>query len=392
MPPSSIKRDFVIVEPNRTSCDYFSRALNRAGRLRLHCIGTRRGVSGVDAELTRLKPAFGLVTYAASKFVSNFRAESFRFRLHPWIDRWALKMLQSGDNVISSYGYANDCFKFARANRGKTFLDAGNSHPENFWAIMSEELKRWKSPFTPVARHHYERSLAMLEHTDYILAPSSFVANSFVALGFPKERVLLNHFPVNLTCFSPLSHPRPKGRPLTIISTGRLSLRKGTPYMLEAFDAVHKKHPSAKFLLTHELETNILPVLEKYSHLPIEWSPSLPHVQLAERLRRADIFVLPSLEDGFAVTVAEALGCGLPVITTPNTGAADLITPGENGEIVPIRDSKGIADALLKWADKVVGTNEWPGLKFDSLRLSNARFESTFLAWLDAIGIPPRPV
>lgn len=59
--------------------------------------------------------------------------------------------------------------------------------------------------------------------------------------------------------------------------------------------------------------------------------------------------IFPSIKDGFSFVVAEAMACGLPVITTKNTGASDLILPGENGEIVPIRNPEGIAEAVLKW-------------------------------------------
>ena len=386
MPPSSVKPDFVVVEPRRTCCDHYARPLDRAGRLRFLAVGTRRGVSGVRAENTRRLPALGLVAFGASKVFSNFRAESIRFGLHPWIDRWALKQMQPGDHVLSSYGYANACFKFARANGGRTFLDAGNSHPDNFWTILSEELRRWNSPFTPVARHHYERSLAMLEHTDYILAPSSFVANSFLERGFAAARVFRNPYPVDLSCFSPASSPRPKDRPLTVISTGRLSLRKGTPYMLEAFRLIRQRHPSARFLLTSEVETNALPVLEKYRDLPIEWSPNLPHPQLAERLRRADVFVLTSLEEGFVQTVAEAMACGLPVVVTPNTGTNDLVTPGENGEIVPIRDVSATAEAILRCHERVL--QGWHPLTEHLKReLSLESFAARFLNQLDGLSL-----
>ena len=384
MPPSSTKADFVVVEPNRTSCAYFSRALYRTGRLRLHCIGTRRGISGVGGEVTRLKPAFGLTTFTAAKVLSNFRAESFRFRLHPWIDRWALKMLQPGDNVLSSYGYANDCFKFARAHGGKTFLDAGNSHPDNFWMIMSEELHRWKSPFTPVARHHYERSLAMLEHVDYVMSPSSFVAKSFLERGFEPEQILMGRYPVDLSLFHPRTAPRAKDAPLTVISTGRLSLRKGTPYMLEAFRLIHKRHPSARFLLTQDMESNIAPILAKYSDLPIEWSPGLPHQQLGERLRSADVFVLLSLEEGLVRTALEAMACGVQVVLTPNTGASDLVTLGENGEVVPIRDASAAAEAVSKCHQRILDgviTNPLP----ICAEVSPESFERCFLRHVNVI-------
>jgi glycosyltransferase involved in cell wall biosynthesis len=65
------------------------------------------------------------------------------------------------------------------------------------------------------------------------------------------------------------------------------------------------------------------------------------------------VFILPSLEDGFARTVAEALACGLPVIVTPNTGASDLVEEGSTGSIVPICDAGAIAAKILEWWEKI---------------------------------------
>jgi len=120
---------FVVATPARSVCDDNARALELHGELRFLALGTRRGAAGVPAERTRLNPAIGLAAFVAAKLLPPFYAESFRFRLHPWFDRWALKQIRPGDHVISSYGYANNCFKFARENGGKTFLDGGNSHP-----------------------------------------------------------------------------------------------------------------------------------------------------------------------------------------------------------------------------------------------------------------------
>src|SRR5204862_3830268 len=108
------------------------------------------------------------------------------------------------------------------------------------------------------------------------------------------------------------------------------------------------KHPSARLLLTRIVQDDVKPVLQKYSDLPIEWSPALPHGQLAERLHGADVFVLPSLEEGLARTACEAMACGLQVVLTPNTGANDFVQSGVNGEVVPIRDLRATAEAILK--------------------------------------------
>src|SRR5581483_598002 len=146
MNQADAKRKFIVATPARSVCDDNARALERVGALRFIALGTRRGVNGIPPERTRLLPAFGLANYFAAKLLPPFAGESFRFRMHPWFDGWVKSQLRAGDHIISSYGYTNESFKFVRAHSGKTFLDAGNSHPENFWNILIEEHRRWNSP------------------------------------------------------------------------------------------------------------------------------------------------------------------------------------------------------------------------------------------------------
>ena len=344
---------FVVATPFRSVCDINARALAEEGLLRRYCLGTRRGTAGIPAELTRLLPVIGALATGSAMLFGSSQAESFRFRLHPMFDHWVKSQLRPGDNMISSYGYANASFARVRKCGGKTFLDGGNSHPENFWAILEEEHRRWNFPYPPLPTHHYERSLRMLEHVDFVLSPSTFVTESFLARGFRSGQIIPNVYPVDLSCFAPADVPRPTDRPLTIICTGSLSLRKGTPYLFEAFRMIRREVPDARLLLTKALARGMDAVLPRYQDLPVEWAPPLPHPELASRLRTADVFVLPSLEDGFAQTVAEAMACGLPVVTTPNTGASDLVEDGINGSIVPIRDPSALAEAVLAWWERI---------------------------------------
>jgi glycosyltransferase involved in cell wall biosynthesis len=382
-----IHSQFVVATPSRSVCDNYARALQKENLLRFIALGTRRGAASVPSERTRLNPWIGLCTYAAAKTLSSSSAESFRFRLLPWFDRWVLKQMHSGDHIISSYGYANECFKFVRAHGGKTFLDAGNSHPENFWQTISEEHRRWKCSYPPVSSLWHDRSISMLKDADLVLSPSSFVTRSFLERGFEPERILRNVYPVDLTCFQSSKQERPKNRPLTIISTTSLSLRKGSPYLLEGFRIVRKSIPNARLLLTRVVEDSVKEILPEYSDLDIEWSPSLPHAQLAGRLRSADIFVLPSLEEGLARTAIEALACGLPAIVTPNTGVNDWITSGQNGEVVPIRDSQAIAEAVFKWADRACSPEPRHSMLPDPKEFSFSHFEQNFLEQLYEKGI-----
>jgi glycosyltransferase involved in cell wall biosynthesis len=233
----------------------------------------------------------------------------------------------------------------------------------------------------------FERSRAMLAETDYVLSPSSYVTQSFLARGFKSEHILHNVYPLDMSLFSPAREPRPASRPLTLICTGSLSLRKGTPYLLEAFRILRNKIPGVRLRLKQTIEDSIRPILPKYRDLPIEWLPAMSPAQMVESLHSADIFILPSLEEGFVRTAAEAMACGLPVILTPNTGVNDLVRPGVNGEVVPIRDPQAIADAVLKWADKILAPGWQPRVLTNLEPLSFDYFEREFLKQLHHIGI-----
>jgi len=366
-----------------------ARALDRVGKLRFIALGTRRGIARVPPERTRLKPVIGLAAYIAAKMLSPFQAESFRYRLLPYLDRWVLKQLQPGDHIISGSGLVNDCFKFVRARGGKALLEAGNSHIENFFEIISEEHRRWKCPLPPGPTYWYKRARAMFEQgVDYVISPSTYVTNSFLARGFKPEQILKVVFPpFDFSLFYPAREPRPKNRPLTLINTGSLSLRKGTPYLLDAFRIVRSKIPTARLRLRQNIENSIHHILPKYHDLPIEWLPAMPYAQLAEELRNADLLILPSLEEGLARVTCEAMACGLPIIVTPHTGANDFVEPGVSGEVVPIRDARAIADAVLKWADKILSPGWQPRVMANLQPLSLEYFEKSFIGQLQSIGL-----
>lgn len=377
---------FVMAVPFRT--DYYNnyaRILHGSGRLRKCLLWTRKGIPGIPQDLHELCPALGLLAYAGARCLPPFAGESFRFALHPAFDRWARTKLVPGDHVLSSYGYANSCFKYARSHGGKTFVDGGNSHPENFWNLLTEEHRTWGCSYPPISRQQYRRGMEMMEDVDYVLSPSEFVTNSFLERGFRDDQILRVFFPVDLSVFRSERAPRPPGRPFTVINTGGLSLRKGTPYLLESFRMIRKQIPDARFLLTDSITDSIKPIISRYSDLPIEWAPYLPEAELAERLRTADLFILPSLEEGLVRTALQAMACGLPVVLTPNTGANDYVEEGVNGTVVPLRDPAAIARAAEWWWEKIKGGYQVPEDRIVE-RLSFTRLDRVLNEHLERIG------
>jgi glycosyltransferase involved in cell wall biosynthesis len=380
-----MKQKFVIATPFRTTCDLFARVLAKHDLLRGYFVGNRRGTKGIPGELTVMNPIFGYWMMGTRKILPTYYAEWCRAAIHPLYDRWARTLLKPGDHVMSSYGYANCCFSYAREHGGKTFVDGGNSHPENFWNVVSEENKKWGRKYPPYPPIWNRRARRMMPLMDYLISPSSYVTETFTSRGFPEDHIMQIPFPADLSLFHPPeSGFRPPGKKLRVICTGSVGVRKGFPYLLEAMRIICKKR-DVILLLTNQIDTGFEPILRRFSDVPIEWGPTIPHDKLGERLHSADVFALLSLEDGFALTVTEALACGLPAVVTTNTGARDCIQPGVNGEIVPIRDAQAAADAILRCADRL--ENGPPPLKDLQNDLSFETYEKRFMSQLEKLNL-----
>jgi glycosyltransferase involved in cell wall biosynthesis len=128
---------------------------------------------------------------------------------------------------------------------------------------------------------------------------------------------------------------------LRVLFVGALTQLKGLSYLLRAIRSVEKLVDftliGSRVGANAELEN----ALARYRYLP-----TLPHSEVLAEMGRHDVFVFPSLSEGFGLVILEALSRGLPVITTRNTGGPEVIREGREGFFVPIRSSEAIAEKL----------------------------------------------
>jgi len=376
-------KSFAVACPIRSVCDHHAKVFAEVGRLQGHYLGTRRGAEGIPEELSHRFPLVGLLSYAAARMIPS-QAETAKVACFPLFDRWAESKIPAGTHVFSSYGYAVECFRKARATGAATFMDGGNSHFAHYWKVVSEEHKRWNCTLPPFPKSWYERGLRSLELTDWVFSPSSYVTRSFVKQGFPENRILPLPYPVNLSHFSPEPVADIPAFPLRVVCTGGVSLRKGFPYLLETMRILRKER-DAILMLTDIVHPSMKPILAQYSDIPIEWAPMLPHDKLAARLKSAHVFALLSIEEGLARTALEAIACGLPAVLTPNTGTADFIQPGVNGEVVPIRDATSAAEAIIKCYERRLAGTSAVDTSAIACSLSFDRFRERLLEHLAVI-------
>lgn len=136
-----------------------------------------------------------------------------------------------------------------------------------------------------------------------------------------------------------------------ILYVGSLSERKGVSLLVDSFLHVRAQLPDARLQLVGEGPLR-RELGRKIEALGLEDAVRLvgfvQHADLAAWYARADVLVLPTLEDTYAVVLAEAAACGLPIITSPFAGAAaEVLREGFNGVVADPRDPQEFARTML---------------------------------------------
>ncbi|MEO0650498.1 MAG: glycosyltransferase family 4 protein [Planctomycetota bacterium] len=246
-------------------------------------------------------------------------------------------------------GWSGGCLQTlqrARKRGARTVVERGSTHIEAQSELLQEEYARFGLHARLAERGTVERELREYELADVIAVPSVFAAESFLERGFERSRLLINPAGTDLSRFSP--GPRPAdgdtARPLRILFVGRVGIRKGAHRLIEAFTALERD--DVELRLVGPIEPELLNVRSSLRDPRVVFEGPVPQARLVEHFRAADLFCLPSLEEGLAMVVFQAMACGLPCLVTPNTGAAGLVREGVEGSLVSAGSTEALADAL----------------------------------------------
>jgi glycosyltransferase involved in cell wall biosynthesis len=225
-----------------------------------------------------------------------------------------------------------------------------NSHPRDLRNLVNEEHQRLGLRERETDNIIDRRLEDEARQCDYILAGSNVVKDSYTRNNYPVERIYVLPYGTDTRRFSPLDEAEAaqhiSGLPecrFRVICVAQIIPRKGHVYLLEAWNRL--KLLGADLVFIGVLHPIMRPILARYEGL-FRHIPHVPHDQLRYYYGASHAFVLPSIEDGFAYVCTEALGCGLPVITTENTGAGEILQDGLDGFVVPIRSTEAIAERL----------------------------------------------
>lgn len=253
--------------------------------------------------------------------------------------------------------------------------------------MMRKEEKQWPcwvSHSVEVPEEYFRRREQEWALANLVVVNSEFCRRALIQQGVPSEKLAViplcyeteNSSPT-VNCAPKLSRPRP----LKILFLGQVILRKGIQYLMEA----------AKLLQNEPVHFDVVGPIGISDDAVKSAPPNMRFHGRASRdqtgawYQQSDVFVLPTLSDGFAVTQIEAMAHGLPVIATPNCG--EVVADGVDGFIVPPRDVKMLAQAINRYltepdlllAHRVEALRKSKQFKLEQLTVRLLSLEKTML-------------
>jgi starch synthase len=306
----------------------------------------------IEPQLLTTAPFFRTLRFGLDKLRLPAPYDELTYRSTLSVDRAALKILRGAKTLpdvymaLSQTGTASG--KLAKELGVPYICDRGSTHILEQQALLLEEFRSHGLTVPPIDPRSIERELTEYETSDLITVPSRFVERSFVNRGVDPKKLAVVPYGANLNMFRP-SHPKAADA-FHVLFVGALSIRKGIPYLLQAFAKL--RHPNKRLTLIGTPLKETEPLLKAASGNNIRILGPVPQVQLAAHMSAAQVLVLPSIEEGFGLVLAEAMACGCPVLASKNTGAENLFDDGEEGFIVEPRDVEALAARMQRMADE----------------------------------------
>ncbi len=239
--------------------------------------------------------------------------------------------------------------------------------------IVAAEERRWPGwslDATAGPNAYFQRREQEWALADRIVVNSAFSRAALVQQGVPVAKIAI--IPLAYDPIVSPSEPRPRGAPLRVLFLGQVILRKGIQYLLEAARGL----PDMQFDIVGPLGISAKAVQSAPGN--VKFHGRVSRDQAARWYEISDVFVLPTLSDGFALTQLEAMAHGLPVIATSNCG--EVVTDGVDGSIVPSGKAEPLAEAIGAYRDPARLAAHRRGALAKSTQFTSDRLKANLIA------------
>ena len=272
-----------------------------------------------------------------------------------WFQRRALDQLEKQSSretrTVFAYSYAAErIFRFARKRGWKTVLgqiDPGRAD-ERIVAEVNERFVAERNGWQPAPPEYWKSWQAECALADHIVVNSTWSQNALLSEGVPAEKINI----------LPLAYERPNqegsfqrhyptaftsARPLRVLFLGQVSLRKGIGQLFEAIQLLAGEN--VEFWFVGPVQLSIPRRFRE--HREVKWFGVAPRSKAETYYQQADVFIFPTLSDGFGLTQLEAQSWKLPVVASRHCG--EVVSDGVNGVVLEEVSGQAIAEVLLKF-------------------------------------------
>lgn len=256
-------------------------------------------------------------------------------------DNWTNKIMPTCKIFHSQDGFCLETAQRMKANGATFILDRGIISATYLKTISEQEYAKYgiKKNYADcyiMEKCHKEHMLA-----DCILVPTNTVKQSLVQEGISPDKIRIVPYGVDLEFFNK-SNESIQSDIFRILFVGEISFRKGCHYLLDAWSQMKPK--KAELILIGHIEKEFEIYLNKYKGNNTRIISYISQSDLKEYYQSASLFILPSLAEGSARVIYEAMACGLPVIYTDMSGS--IARNGIDGYEIPAFSKDAICEKL----------------------------------------------
>ncbi|MGA8161765.1 MAG: glycosyltransferase family 4 protein [Acidobacteriaceae bacterium] len=268
--------------------------------------------------------------------------------LHDWIVSQRLKRLAGKIDIVHAWPIGSLRTLKTAARLGiPTVLERPNAHTRFAYEVVQKECEKLGIVLPANHEHAYKADVLAKEEAEYnaafrLLCPSDFVVKTFLDQGFSREQLARDQYGYDETVYHSGQQIRDDQRGLTMLFVGGAAPRKGLHYALDAW----LRSPASrkgKFLIAGAFVPGYADKLSSMlSHDSVE---VLGHrSDVPDLMRKADLLVLPSIEEGSALVTSEARASGCVLLVSDAAGA--ICRHGENALVHPAGDVDQLTEHL----------------------------------------------
>ncbi len=280
-------------------------------------------------------------------------AEPFLHRLFGQWAAWTLKKEQ-WDVIHSWSGVSEEILRECQNNAKIIMIMRGSAHIDVQDHILKEEAQRTGAAVSCPSRWMIERERREYALAQKIIVLSTFARESFIRQGISGQKLQTLLSGADLSRFCPDGCVIDRrcsrilsGHPLNVCYAGNISLQKGMADLVCMVRQLGKT--PMQFSLAGQVSHDAVKLMKSITG-KIQLAGKLPQSELPAWYEQADLFLFPTLHDGYPVVLAQAQAAGLPILTTTNCSGPDIVLEGKTGWVFPIRNPDAFVERL-KWCD-----------------------------------------